>query len=134
METTAILHLNEACKKWHQEMLDKGFTKKDVPTHLMLIVSELSEALEADRTNNHANYMAFEYSIKHLQKSEKTREERERDYKHDFEWHIKDSIEDEIADVFLRLMDFCGAYNIDIDKAIRYKQEYNRIRTDKKRY
>ena len=134
METTVILHLNEACRKWHQEMLDKGFTKKDVPTHLMLIVSELSEALEADRTNDHANYMAFEYSIKHLQKSEKIREERERDYKHDFEWHIKDSIEDEIADVFLRLMDFCGAYNIDIEKAIRYKQEYNRIRTDKKRY
>lgn len=134
METTVILHLNEACRKWHQEMLDKGFTKKDVPTCLMLIVSELSEALEADRTNNHANYMAFEYSIKNLQKSEKTKEERKRDYKHDFEWHIKDSFEDEIADVFLRLMDFCGAYNIDIEKAIRYKKEYNRIRTDKKIY
>lgn len=76
METTVILHLNEACRKWHQEMLDKGFTKKDVPTHLMLIVSELSEALEADRTNNHANYMAFEYSIKHLQKSENKRRKR----------------------------------------------------------
>ena len=124
----ANLQLNEACKQQHQEVIEKGFTNFEVPTLLMLIVSELGEALEADRHGNHSNYPTFEYALKSIQKSNEPREEREQKYKFYFEQHIKDSFEDEIADAFLRLMDLCGAFNIDIEKAIRYKREYNRLR------
>lgn len=122
------LQLNDACKQQHKEVLDKGFTNFEVPTLLMLIVSEIGEACEADRKNNHSNYPLFEYALKNIQNSSVLREERKRMYKYCFEKHIKDSFEDEIADAFLRLMDLCGALNIDIEKAIRYKQEYNRLR------
>ena len=125
------LQLNDACKRQHQEVIDKGFTNFEVPNLLMLIVSELGEALEADRRNSHSNYPTFEYALKHIQESDEPREERANKYKYYFERHIKDSFEDEIADAFLRLMDLCGAYNIDIEKAIRYKQEYNRLRPTK---
>lgn len=122
------LQLNDACKKQHQDVLDKGFTNFEVPNLLMLIVSELGEALEADRKDKHATYQAFEYALKGIQNSPEPREDRERMYMRYFELHVKDTFEDEIADAFLRLMDLCGAYNIDIEKAIRYKKEYNRLR------
>ena len=48
-----------------------------------------------------------------------------------FERCIKDTFEDEIADAFLRLMDLCGAMNIDIEKHIRMKAEYNKLRPTK---
>jgi NTP pyrophosphatase (non-canonical NTP hydrolase) len=44
---------------------------------------------------------------------------------------IKDSFEDEIADAFLRLMDICGMLDIDIEKHIIMKSEYNKLRPAK---
>ena len=32
------------------------------------------------------------------------------------------------ADVIIRICDFCGAYNIDLDKIIEEKMEYNKNR------
>lgn len=42
--------------------------------------------------------------------------------------HIKDTFEDEIADVFIRLFDFCGHRKIDIEKFIQLKMKYNESR------
>ena len=43
------ININDQCAKQHRNMLRKGFDSKDFARDLMLIVSELSEALEADR-------------------------------------------------------------------------------------
>lgn len=128
MKDMERLQLNDFCKKQHQDVIDKGFTNFEVPHLLMLIVSELSEAMEADWKDKHSKYQAFEYALKGIQNSPESREDRERMYMRYFELLVKDTFEDEIADAFLRLMDLCGAYNIDIEKAIRYKKEYNRLR------
>lgn len=38
----------------------------------------------------------------------------------------------EAADVFIRLMDYCGARGIDIERLVERKLEFNRIRDDHK--
>lgn len=48
--------------------------------------------------------------------------------------HLLDSMAEhvEAADVFIRLMDYCGARNIDIERLVKRKLEFNRIRDDHK--
>ncbi|MGI5086022.1 hypothetical protein HF284_14060, partial [Treponema putidum] len=41
---------------------------------------------------------------------------------------IKDTFEVEIADAFIRLASLCGYLNIDIEKFINAKMEYNKLR------
>lgn len=125
---TPILSLNGYCRIQHKEVLDKGFEPQNVPTNLMLIVSELGEALEADRKNRHADANRFRLAVKELCNSGAPREKRKEMYKTAFETHVKDTFEDELADAFLRLMDLCGEYEIDIESHIRWKLEYNTLR------
>jgi len=115
--------INELCKKCHQAAIDSGFweledikeigskivsLRRIVPRNkgelLMLIVSELGEALEALRKNN-------------IQKPNE-------------EWR-KDTYSDEIADVAIRLFDLCGAENIDLEWQISKKMSYNKTRPKK---
>jgi len=46
----------------------------------------------------------------------------------DFKEQVKDTFEDEIADVFIRLGDLVGYLNIDIEKHIKMKMQYNATR------
>jgi NTP pyrophosphatase (non-canonical NTP hydrolase) len=114
-----MLNLTEFSKKVHQNNVDKGFyeARKETGTHLMLITSELSEALEADRHNLFADKTRFEDDINNGV-----------DFKSAFKNSIKDSYEDEIADVFIRLLDHCGYKGIDIDFHINQKIRYNKTR------
>ena len=48
--------------------------------------------------------------------------------KDDYGLEQKDSFEDEIADVFIRLSDLCGELNIDIEKQIEWKLNHNKSR------
>lgn len=78
--------------------------KKYPQSHwLVLITSELIESVNADRYGKHADIQQF------------LRYEDSTTYKHCFETFIKDSIEDELADAAIRILDFCGLYNIDIN-------------------
>jgi NTP pyrophosphatase (non-canonical NTP hydrolase) len=43
----------------------------------------------------------------------------------------KDTFEDEIADVMIRLCDLCGELNIDIEKQIEWKINHNKSRENK---
>ena len=126
------LKLNDACKEMHQLALDKGFEPQPVPVNLMLIVSELGEACEADRKNKHANFKIFgdTYELE-LSDFAGTFPNRPPAYKTAFEAGIKDTFEDEIADTFMRLMDLCGALDIDIEQHIKMKAEYNKLRASK---
>jgi NTP pyrophosphatase (non-canonical NTP hydrolase) len=110
-------NLNEIAKELHESAIKKGFwdEKREVGTLLMLIVSELSEALEADRKNHHADIRLFE-ADENLKISTA------------FKDNIKDSFEDEIADTFIRLFDLVGHLDIDIDKHIELKMKYNQTR------
>lgn len=118
------LSLNAACAEQHEAVFEKGFTPQPVATNLMLIVSELGEACEADRKNKHAEIEVYEKAMANPPHPDNFAQAC-------FESLIKDTFEDEIADAFLRLMDLCGAMNIDIEKYIRMKAEYNKLRPTK---
>lgn len=84
---------------------------------IALIQSEASEALEADRKNRHANLVSMQEQMQaHGFRAE------------DFQRYIKDTVEDEIADTIIRLLDLCGMLDIDIDKHIELKMQYNSSR------
>lgn len=122
------LSLNEACKEQHRRVRAKGFEQQNIPTLLMLVVSELGEAVEAHRKHRWTNLpddptdTVFDPRTFHTDNVY---------FKLVFEEHVKDTFEDEIADAFLRLMGLCGEYEIDIEKHIRMKAEYNELRPPK---
>ena len=73
---------------------------------LMLVITEIAEAVQADRKSKHAD-------VEHFNKMLDT----EIIYwKTAFEKCIKDSVEDELADIVIRLLDFAGARNIDLSE------------------
>jgi NTP pyrophosphatase (non-canonical NTP hydrolase) len=117
------MNLKELCKQSHAIAKNKGFwdNKRETGTLLMLIVSELAEALEADRQNRRANLT--EFATKRL--TDPTY------FKENFKRNIKDTFEDELADTFIRLADLCEGMNIDIEKFIKLKMEYNATREHK---
>lgn len=110
--------LNELSKAIHQDNVDRGFydDERQIGTLLMLIVSELAEALEADRKDRHCKESGGALKANGTIDKEL------------FEEKFKNTFEDEIADTFIRLFDLCGYLNIDIRKHIALKLEYNKTR------
>ena len=94
--------LNRYAKDCHQRSVAKGFW--DVPHsvghYLMLVVSELSEAVEADRIGKWAKLDPD--TIDTLQRIAGA------PYAQEFLREVKDRVEDEIADAVIRLLDLLG--------------------------
>jgi len=116
--------LNESARIIHQQNKEKGFwdNERYVGELLMLVVCELSEAMEAHRKGKFANWSAFSEGLQanNLKSGE--------DFSDLFLEHIKDSFEDEIADSIIRLLDLCSGLDIDIETQIRSKVVFNRDR------
>lgn len=94
--------LNRYAKDCHDRAVAKGFW--DVPHsvghYLMLVVSELSEAVEADRIGKWAKLDPD--TIDTLQRIAGA------PYAQEFLRLVKDTVEDEIADAVIRLLDLLG--------------------------
>lgn len=119
--------LNDAAKQIHEDAKRKGFwdSERETGTLLMLCVSELAEALEADRKDRYADLQAYE----ECEKADDILEgDREAYMVSSFQSLIKDTFEDELADTVIRILDLCGARWIDIEKHINLKLKYNRSR------
>lgn len=95
---------------------------------IMLIVSEISEALESLRKQDRADFPKFISSIAGLNPDN---EDDVLMFKKQFEGQVKDSFEDEMADTIIRIFDLCGKFGIDIENHILYKQKYNETREKK---
>lgn len=114
------LGLNESANIIHEGNKSRGFWdgERNVGELLMLVTSELGEAMEAHRKGRFANLNAF-----------KAREESTEFFlKADFQELIKDTFEDEIADAVIRLLDLSAGLGIDLEKHINSKVEYNSTR------
>lgn len=117
--------INEVVKKAHNTAIEKGFWDKpdwNLGEKLMLVTSELGEALEADRTRQYANKEEFN---SFLATSGKYTIEQ---YAQAFKENIKDSFEDEMADAVIRLFDLAGKMNIDLEYHILHKMNFNSTR------
>lgn len=120
------MNINQLIKQAHDNAVEKGFYgdgDKNIGELLMLIVSELGEALEAHRENRFCKASSITIDSFSIVFSILT--EKNVAY---YEHVIKDTFEDEIADVFIRLADMCGYLNIDIEKHIIAKMAYNKTR------
>jgi|WetSurSiteA1Bulk_404760.scaffolds.fasta_scaffold03932_2 hypothetical protein len=130
-------NLNELAKQFHERAKAKGFwdEQREIGTLLMLMVSELSEALEADRKGQYAKIDDPQFIIDGKTIREDldlaTKENDMVKFEDIFRTQVKDTFEDEMADVFIRLFDFIGQRNIDIEKHVEFKMLYNQLRAYK---
>jgi len=134
-----IVDLNELAKVIHTRAKDKGFYDGEfnLSEKLMLIVSELGEAQESDRKNRRANLEFFLERTKSLNTQPVNPDKAVTMYSIEggkilsFEKQIKDTLEDELADALIRILDLCGYLKIDIGKHVEIKMWYNSTRPEK---
>lgn len=109
--------LNELAKDIYQANKEKGFWdgERNVGEMLMLITSELGEAMEAHRKGKVSSWNEF------YQNTTDT-------FKDNFQKNIKDTFQDEIADAIIRLLDMAGGLGINIGNQIQFKLNYNQER------
>lgn len=117
--------IRDLCEQAHRNAVAHGFYNDDIDEHLLfarsiaLIHSELSEALEADRRGYRADWEAYDKYNGRITVEE------------NFVRHIKDSVEDELADAVIRIFDYCGHAGIDLERHISVKMAYNTTRPAK---
>ena len=128
---TGYFGMNKFASGIYKRNKAKGFHDGEMPLgeQLMLVVSELSEALEADRRDGWCKERDVDLSDALSQSGQYG-------FADWFRENVKDTVEDEIADAFIRLFDLVGTYGIDIEKHIALKLAYNKTREYKhgKRY
>ena len=100
--------LNELKERAYKTEIAHGFHEEEKPDAywLGLVMSEAGEAINADRKGLLADAVLFNDDLAKMP------------FKDSFEAHIKDSVEDEIADVVIRLLDFAGlkGYELSTDE------------------
>jgi NTP pyrophosphatase (non-canonical NTP hydrolase) len=110
----------ELSKEIHENARSKGFWDKErnLGEMLMLIVSEVAEAMEADRKDR--------FTMKSIrmigQESDPKR------FFANFTQYVKDTFEDELADAAIRIFDLAHSKGIDLQKHIEAKMRYNATR------
>lgn len=131
------MEIKDAIAEAHNTAVEKGFWKEDwnLGEKLMLITSELGEALEAVRTGKEVNRAQFDLETQEAWENFSTKsttpitlEEYSNVFVESFKKNIKDSFEDELADAAIRLFDLAGKMNVDLDFHIRKKMDYNKTR------
>jgi len=118
--------LNKLATEIHENAKSKGFfdSEKNIGEMLCLIHSEVSEALEADRINKYSNGC-----LKNKEFSEKSPSNVK--WNAYFVDNVKNTFEDELADVVIRVLDLCAFKKIDIESHIKAKMRYNSSRPHK---
>ena len=96
---------NTACEHgFHEEELSNRY-------FLMLVITELSEAIEADRKGRRGDIESYKFISKEHIKSNS-----EYLKKLLFNRYVKDSVGDELADAAIRLLDLAGLRNVEVQR------------------
>ena len=91
---------------------------------LMMIVTEIGEAIESDRKRRHLDKKAFEI-FAFLDKSfTKNQYWQDRGFIQMFETTVKDTFEDELADICIRCCDFIGTKSLTFNDAFSGPVEF----------
>ena len=78
---------------------------------IMLVITEIAEAVQADRKNLHADVEAFKKYEEII------------DFKENFERQIKNTVEDELSDVVIRCLDLAGLRKFDLEEEVEALME-----------
>lgn len=89
-----------------------GRKARELPTALMMMVSELCEALEDYRNGNNGQPLSHWGWYKECEKTDPKPE----------------GFPMEMADALIRIVETCHHYGVDLDEAVRVKMEYNKSR------
>lgn len=105
------MNLNELRDKAYKIACEHGFHDKKYSNEhwLMLVVTELSEAVDADRKGKHFDEENNDVDVYY-------RDVYRFGFLVAFEENIKDSFEDELADTVIRCLDFCGLKEFDLSE------------------
>lgn len=134
--------LNAFAQKVHEGNKERGFwdEERNVGELLMLVVSELGEAMEALRKNRKADWDIYHKAREQMEASYPLPENpgyyRPEEilkllllhHSRAFEAAAKDTFEDEVADAVIRLLDLAAGLGIDLERHIGAKLEYNESR------
>lgn len=103
---------NELRDRAYQTAKAHGFHKGDESAqhYICLVVTELAEAVEADRKRKRANI--YRYQVESVTPQSPDHVEKHKDFC--FEVFIKDTLEDELADATIRLLDLAGMIDVDL--------------------
>lgn len=115
---------NEISENAHKNAVEHGFwdVRKSNEHCLMLICTEVAELVEADRKSLVADKQKFnEWML--------SGNPHEHVFENAFEKWIKNALEDEFADIYIRLADLAGALGIDFDKMqpCRYYRAFDKF-------
>lgn len=112
--------MNTIAQQIHEIAKSKGFYDKErnIGEMLCLIHSEVSEAMEADRKDKYADT----YNVAPLNGIMGLPFE---GFKSWFEKYHKDTFEDELADIIIRVLDLAAYKGIDIESHVKAKILYN---------
>lgn len=105
--------LNALKELAYKTAVEHGFHEdvKPVVFYFGLVMSEAGEAINADRKGLHADAKGFEED-----------EANGLPFAENFKKYIKDSVEDEIADIVIRLLDFAGLKGYELSLISCYQQ------------
>lgn len=113
------MNFNKLAEEAHENAVKHGFCETKVSNEhcLMLVITEIAEMVEADRKGIDADIEAFEKYESRIAFDE------------NFERHIKNTLEDEMADIAIRLFDLAGALGVNFDKMLpcRYYRAYSKF-------
>ncbi len=120
------MNIKQLIKENYEIAKSKGFYPKDskIEDHLMGIVSELGEAYEAHRGGKFATIEESPFSFDTVIENMEDPDCDAVISKDIFEVHVKDSFEDELADVFIRLFNLCGWLGMELtEEEILYTKD-----------
>jgi len=110
------MNINALIQAAHKNAIAHGFWEEvNLDRTIMLIVSEIGEAIESDRNGCHAIADKIQDYIDGKLKDEW------------FEMNIKDDFEDEVADIFIRIFDLCGQLGFTIKEGFENCSSNNQI-------
>lgn len=117
--------INELAKEVHQNAKNHGFfdSEKNIGEMLALIHSEVSEALECDRKDKYFKKLQLPL-INYEQLPDLT-------FQVQFANDVKDTFEDELADIMIRVMDLAAFKGVNLEAHIKAKMRFNSLREHK---
>ena len=106
------MNLNELKDRAYKTAKAHGWHDKELSdeTYLMLIITEIAEAVNADRAGKHAFRDKFEASL--------TPDDDGEMFSMLYEQYIKNTVEDELADVVIRCLDLAGLHGWDLQHTL----------------